>query len=84
MEPDVKALAVALLESGEMRVGEVAELLGQSRQLVWCPGALEADASGASGGGMTLRGAGKVVVDRVKPGAKVTRRAALSKQMEPI
>jgi transposase-like protein len=44
MNPTVKAQAVALLESGEMRVAEIAELLGTSRQLVatWCPDALEA------------------------------------------
>jgi hypothetical protein len=44
IDPTIKAAAVALLKSGEMRVAEVAELTGQSRQLVatWCPGALEA------------------------------------------
>jgi hypothetical protein len=40
-DPRLKAAALALLESGEMRVAEVADLIGHSRQLVatWCPGA---------------------------------------------
>jgi hypothetical protein len=60
--------------------------LGESHQLVatWCPGALEARRKWCvKRWNETLRGAGKFVVDRVRPGAKVTRRAALSKQMEP-
>ena len=40
----LKAAAVALIASGEMRVAEVAELIGESRQLIatWCPGARKA------------------------------------------
>jgi hypothetical protein len=40
-DPLLKAAALALLESGEMRVSEVADLIGHSRQLVatWCPSA---------------------------------------------
>jgi transposase-like protein len=44
IDPEIKAAAIDLLKSGEMRTAEIAELLGQSRQLVatWCPGAREA------------------------------------------
>jgi hypothetical protein len=44
--PEVKAAAVALLESGAMRVSEVAGLIGETRQRVaaWCPGAKAARA----------------------------------------
>ena len=40
----LKAAAVALIASGEMRVAEVAELIGESRQLLatWCPSARKA------------------------------------------
>jgi len=40
-DPLLKAAAVSLLESGELRVAEVADLIGESRQLVatWCPNA---------------------------------------------
>jgi transposase-like protein len=43
---EVKVAAVALLESGGMRVSEVAELIGESRQRVdgWYPGAKAARA----------------------------------------
>jgi transposase-like protein len=49
--PEVKAAAVALLESGAMRVSEVAELIGVSRQRVagWCPGAKAARARWLAG-----------------------------------
>jgi hypothetical protein len=44
IDPTIKAAAVPLLKSGEMRIAEVAELTGQIRPLVatWRPGALEA------------------------------------------
>jgi hypothetical protein len=43
-DPILKAAAVALIASGEMRVAEVAELIGESRQLIatWCPSARKA------------------------------------------
>ncbi len=43
-DPILKAAALALIASGEMRVAEVAELIGESRQLIatWCPGARKA------------------------------------------
>jgi transposase-like protein len=44
IDPVLKAAAVALIERGEMRVAEVAELIGESRQLIatWCPSARKA------------------------------------------
>jgi hypothetical protein len=43
IDSTIKAPAVALLKSGEMRVAEVADLTGQSQLVAtWCPGALEA------------------------------------------
>ena len=69
MDPTVKAQAIALLESGEMRVAEVAELLGASRQLVatWCPNALEARRKWcAKRWSKALQNVDKTVADRVK------------------
>jgi transposase-like protein len=73
MDPTVKAQAVALLESGEMRVAEVAELLGASRQLVatWCPNALEARRQWcAKRWSQALKNVDKTVADRVKREAR--------------
>jgi hypothetical protein len=79
MDPTVKAQAVALLESGEMRVAEVAELLGASRQLVatWCPNALEARRQWcAKRWSNALKNVDKTVADRVKRERRERKRQA--------
>jgi hypothetical protein len=79
MDPTVKAQAVALLESGEMRVAEIAELLGASRQLVatWCPNALEARRQWcAKRWSQALKNVDKTVANRVKREARERKKQA--------
>jgi len=79
LDPTVKAQAVALLESGEMRVAEIADLLGQSRQLVatWCPGALLARRKWcAKRWNEALKGVDKAVAARMKRQVKMSKRQA--------
>jgi hypothetical protein len=55
VDPVLKSAAVALLEAGEMRVAEIADLIGESRQLIatWVPSALEADLRRAPSGNVS-------------------------------
>jgi transposase-like protein len=77
IDPEVKAQAIALLKQGEMRVAEVADLLGQSRQLVatWWPGARDARRKWcARRWNEALKGVDKAAASRFKSRVRRRRR----------